>query len=317
MGFAPSLEIVEVGPRDGFQAIHPIIPTNAKVEMIRGLHAAGIRRMEISAFVSKTAVPQLADAEQVLEAAGHLPAMDAQVLVPNEVRAERALAAGARHLSFVVSVSEAHNRSNVRRSPAESVAEYSRIIAALPEKVKVRLNIATAFDCPFLGTVPRDSTLRLLESAVSVKHDVEVALCDTTGRVTPDRVESLFAAARSRFPQVSSWAYHGHDTFGLGLVNVFAAWNAGIHVIDASFAGLGGCPFAPGATGNVATEDVVWAFENMGVRTGVNLEALVELACQGASLPGAVSGGRVRDALRARRGRPNGDAVVHATCPPE
>lgn len=296
----PPLSLVEVGPRDGFQSIATVIPTAVKIDLIEQLHAAGLRRMEATAFVSDAAVPQLADAPRVLEAAAALDGMDVQVLVPNLRHAERALKAGARHLAFVLSVSETHNHNNVRRTPSESVAEYARIVDLLPEGVDMRLNLATAFDCPFDGPMPAARTLALLSELAAVRPDAELCPCDTTGRVTPDRVSSLLREAQQRLPQSRRWAFHGHDTYGLGTANVLAAWNAGVSVIDASFAGLGGCPFAPGATGNVATEDVVWMFETMGVATGVDLDRLVQTACAGAALPDALFGGRVRDALKTK-----------------
>lgn len=292
--------IVEVGPRDGFQSIVEQIATTTKIALIEKLHAAGVRRMEATAFVSPKAVPQLADAAEILAAAQALPGLDAQVLVPNRRNAERAISAGARHIAFVLSVSPRHNMSNVRRSPEESAEEYAEIVAMLPPGTRVRLNLATAFDCPFDGAVPAEATLALLDRLVPVAPDAEICPCDTTGRVTPDRVQRLFEQARARFPQAERWAYHGHDTYGLGVANALAAWRAGVPVIDASFAGLGGCPFAPGATGNVATEDVVWTLDQMRIATGIDLDRLVAVAREGAALPGALHGGRVRTALNAR-----------------
>jgi hydroxymethylglutaryl-CoA lyase len=200
----------------------------------------------------------------------------------------------------VLSVSEAHNRNNVRRHPLESVAEYGRLLAAISPDIAIRLDIATAFDCPFNGQVPEAETLALLDRLVPLRPDAEICLCDTTGRVAPDHVERLFEACLSRFLQVGAWAFHGHDTYGLGLANIQAAFRTGVRVFDASFGGLGGCPFAPGATGNVATEDVVWMFERMGIPTGIDLDALVPVAREAAALPGATPGGRVRAALLAR-----------------
>lgn len=295
-----SITIVEVGPRDGFQPIPETIPTGTKIALIEMLYHAGIRRMEATAFVSAHAVPQLADAVEILSAAQALPGLDVQVLVPNLRNAERALEAGTRHLAFVLSVSTRHNISNVKRSPAESVAEYAAIVDRLPAGTRLRLNLATAFDCPFDGPMGTDAVLELLAAIVPIQPNAEICLCDTTGRVTPDRVAKLFDQARGRFPEAGCWAYHGHDTYGLGVANAIAAWNAGVSVIDASFAGLGGCPFAPGATGNVATEDLAWTFAQMGVDTGIDLDLIVAAARQGAVLPGALHGGRVRAALDAR-----------------
>ena len=294
------VEIVEMGPRDGFQGIGPFIPTAVKFAHIEAAAAAGLRRIEIGSFVSAAAVPQLRDTPELLARCAGLPGVAAQVLVPSERRGLDAAAAGARHLAFVLSASEAHNRSNVRRHPLESVEEYGRLLAGLPDGTAMRLNVATAFDCPFTGRVPDADVLALLDRLVPMRSDAEVCLCDTTGRADPAHVDRLFALAAARFPDVRMWAYHAHDTYGLGLATVHAAFRQGVRVIDAAFGGLGGCPFAPGATGNVATEDVVWMFERMGVATGVDLDRLVPLARDAAALPGAVSGGRVRDALLAR-----------------
>ncbi|HEX7784526.1 MAG TPA: hydroxymethylglutaryl-CoA lyase [Sphingobium sp.] len=294
------VEIVEVGPRDGFQSVEPIIPTARKIAVVQALYAAGVRRMEVTSFVSQSAVPQLSDAAEVLAAAQALPGLDAQVLVPTARHAERALAAGATHLSFVLSVSERHNRSNVRRSPADSVADFAHIAGLRPEGCKLRLNLATAFDCPYDGRVDDAATLALLDALAPIAPDAEIALCDTTGRVTPEHVASLFHAVRSRFPHVARWAFHAHDTFGLGAANALTAWNAGVDVLDGSIAGLGGCPFAPGATGNVATEDLLWMLHGMGIPTGLNMDAMIAVARDISMLPGAQVGGRVRDAINAR-----------------
>ncbi|GLR67475.1 hydroxymethylglutaryl-CoA lyase [Acidocella aquatica] len=291
------VSLVEVAPRDGFQPVVPFIPTGEKIRIVQALYAAGLRRIEVTSFVG-SAVPQLADAREVLAAALALPGLDAQVLVPNQKHTERALAAGARHVAFFLSASETHNLNNVRRTPGESVGDYAKIAAMLPQGISFRLNIATAFDCPFGGAVAPKVVLDLLAQLVALEPNVEIALCDTTGRAVPGNVAALFQAAMASFPQVPGWAFHGHDTYGMGAANAFAAWSAGVEVIDASAAGLGGCPFAPGATGNVATEDLVWMFEGMNVATGVDLPLLLEAGREVAALPGAQTGGRVREALR-------------------
>lgn len=167
--------------------------------------------------------------------------------------------------------------------------------------------MATAFDCPFTGRVADSDVLDLLDRLVAVAPYAELCLRDTTGKATPDHVAALFTAARERFPERDRWAFHAHDTYGLGLADVHAAWRAGGTIFDAAFAGLGDCPFAPGATGNVATEDVVWMFRRMGVETGVDLDALPSVARDGALLPGGTPGGRIRDAL-GRRGSATCDA---------
>jgi hydroxymethylglutaryl-CoA lyase len=305
-----TVEIVEVGPRDGFQPIGPFIPTEVKIRFLERLVATGVRRIEIGSFVSAKAVPQLRDTAEVLAATATMPDLVAQVLVPSERRGREAAAAGAKQLAFVLSVSEAHNRNNVQRHPLESIAEYERLLAAIPPGTAIRLNIATAFDCPFTGRVPQEATLALLERLVPLRPDAEICLCDTTGRADPDHVEGLVAACRARFPEAGAWAMHPHDTYGLGLANVHAAFRQGVRVFDASFGGLGGCPFAPGATGNVATEDVVWMFERMGVATGIDLDAFIPVAREAAALPGGQPGGRVREAISARCAAPAGTATT-------
>lgn len=297
------VEIVEVGPRDGFQPIGPFIETAEKLGFVREAVAAGLRRVEIGSFVSAKALPQMADTPQLMAALAGDPGLLPQILVPTAKRGLEAAKAGAPMLAFVLSVSPAHNRNNVRRSPDESADEYQSLIAAIDPHLPVRLNLATAFDCPFDGRVATDAVLRLLERLVPLRPDAEICLCDTTGRAVPRQVAELFAAARGAFPEISRWALHAHDTYGLGCANAFAAHGEGVRTFDAAFAGLGGCPFAPGATGNVATEDLVWMFEATGVSTGVALEPLLALAGRAASLPGAQAGGRVRAALDAGRCR--------------
>jgi len=296
---ADRVQIVEVGPRDGFQSVGPLIPTGRKIDLIRRLYDAGVRRMETTSFVSPSAVPQMADAVEIVTRSSQFDGLDGQVLVPTVRHAGRALAAGADHLSVVLSVSEAHNLGNIRRTPMESVEDF-RQIAAMAPGARIRLNIATAFDCPHTGRVAADAVLGLLDPLVAIRQDMEIALCDTTGKANPRQVTALFGAATAAFPQVAGWAFHGHDTYGLGVANVLAAWAAGVQIFDASIAGLGGCPFAPGATGNVATEDLVWMFESMGIATGLDLERLVAVAGEVETLPGAQTGGRVREALSAR-----------------
>jgi hydroxymethylglutaryl-CoA lyase len=293
------VQIVEVGPRDGFQSVGPLIPTQTKIEILQSVYSAGVRRAEITSFVSKSAVPQLADAEAVLSAAEQLQGLDAQVLVPTERQAARAIDAGATHFSFVLSVSDTHNYSNVKRSTADSIDEYHAIARGMPKGARMRLNLATAFDCPYERRVAQDTTLSALERLLDAHLPDEIALCDTTGRVTPDHVATLFERCQEMFPEIDNWAFHAHDTYGLGAANTLAAWNVGVRIFDASFAGLGGCPFAPGATGNVATEDLVWMFEGMAISTGINLPSLLATAHRVAMLDGAQTGGRVREALSA------------------
>ena len=292
--------LVEVAPRDGFQPIGPFIPTGDKVEFIRAAHAAGLRRIEIGSFVNPKAVPQLRDTGDVLRATADLPGFDPQILVPNARGVDLALAAGAKHLAYVISASDAHNRNNVRRDTDVSIAEYGEMVRALPAGTRLRLNLATSFDCPFDGRMDEDFVLDRLARMLEHRADVEVGLCDTTGRADPAHVASLVTRCLRRWTAGgTTFLFHGHDTYGLGLANIAAAWDAGLDRFDTAFAGLGGCPFAPGATGNTATEDAVWMFRRMGVETGVHLDALIRLAVRAAAIPGAQPGGRVRAALTA------------------
>ena len=292
--------LIEVAPRDGFQPIGPFIPTADKIAFVRAAHAAGLHRIEIGSFVNPKAVPQLRDTGDVLRGILDLPGVDPQVLVPNAKGVALALEAGATHLVYVISASNAHNRSNVRRDTEQSIAEYGEVMRGLPPGIKVRLNVATAFDCPFDGRMAQDAMLDCLARMLDHRADVEVGLCDTTGRADPAHVAQLSAACLQRWPAGGTrFVFHGHDTYGLGLANIAAAWSGGLRGFDTAFGGLGGCPFAPGATGNTATEDAVWMFQRMGVETGVDLDALIPLAVRAAALPGAQPGGRVRAALAA------------------
>ena len=289
--------LIEVAPRDGFQPIGPFIPTDEKVGFVEAAHAAGLRRIEIGSFVNPAAVPQLRDTAEVLARTRDLPGLDPQVLVPNARGVALALAAGAQHLVYVISASDAHNRSNVRRDTDASIREYGEAVRDLSAETRLRLNLATAFDCPFDGRMDEAFVLNRLGRMLDHRAEVEVGLCDTTGRADPDHVAGLAAACLRRWGEDTRFVFHGHDTYGLGLANIAAAWRAGIAGFDTAFGGLGGCPFAPGATGNTATEDAAWMFRRMGVDTGIDLPALVAVAARAAALPGASPGGRVRAAM--------------------
>lgn len=289
--------LIEVAPRDGFQLIGPFIPTEAKVSFVEAAHAAGLRRIEIGSFVSTAAVPQLRDTAAVFAHTRDLPGLDPQVLVANARGVATALEAGVRHLVYVISASDAHNRANVRRNTDVSIKEYAEVVASLPSGTRLRLNLATAFDCPFDGRMEPDFVLDRLARMLDPRPDVEVGLCDTTGRADPDHVFGLARECLRRWAPGTHFIFHGHDTYGLGLANIAAAWRAGLTGFDTAFGGLGGCPFAPGATGNTATEDAAWMFRRMRIGTGLDLDALVALARRAAALPGAAPGGRVRTAM--------------------
>ncbi|WP_237214196.1 hydroxymethylglutaryl-CoA lyase [Falsiroseomonas oryziterrae] len=297
--------ISEVAPRDGLQSIGPFVATQTKIALVNALHAAGVRRMEVGSFVSPKAVPQMADTGEVLQAALRLPGLESTVLVPNRRGFEMARQAGAHRVGLFMSVTESHNKANVNRTCAESFADLAGIVRdAVAAGMKVRFNLSCCFHCPFEGVVPERAALDWVERAIALDPWMEVAICDTTGNAAPDQVARVVGHAVRAWtaPDGSSRiAFHGHDTYGMGVANVAAAWNAGCTVIDSAAGGLGGCPFAPGATGNVATEDVAWLFRRMGVATGLDWSKLLAAADLAAAVPGSLPGGRMRAVPAARR----------------
>jgi len=272
-----SVEIVEVGPRDGLQNIEQFVHTKHKIELIRRLAESGLVEIQIGAFVNPVAVPQFKDMRDIVaEFAGGVPGITFTALVPNLKGAVEAFSAGLRKIAFVFSVSRYHNLSNVRKTPEESLEELkdiSRLREEYPDAVIV-VDLATTFGCPFQLTVSPESVLHY----VAMVHDLgfdRITLCDTVGFGNPRQVHDVAAACIASFPDVT-FRCHIHNTRGLGLANTLAAYGAGIRSFDSSVGGLGGCPFAPGATGNVATEDKVFMFNEMGVFTGVDPRSLVE-----------------------------------------
>lgn len=282
----------EVAPRDGLQSIGPFVPTETKIALVRASYEAGLRRMEIGSFVSPRAVPQMADTGDVLKAAKQLADLECTTLVPNRKGFEAAINAGADRLGLFMSVTEAHNKANVNRTREESFADLAAIVRDTPTSVKIRFNLSCTFHCPFEGVVPERDALDFIERVVALDPEMEIALADTTGNASPDQVRRVFEAAHKAWGK--RFAYHGHDTYGMGVANVAAAYEAGCRIFDAASGGIGGCPFAPGATGNVAMEDVVWLFQRMGVETGVDFPKLLVAADLAAGIPGAVPGGAMR-----------------------
>jgi len=298
------VEIVEVAPRDGFQSIAEPLPTALKLDLIRALAEAGCPRIEAGSFVSPRAVPQMADMAEIAAALPVSGGTRFSVLVPNRKGVDLALASGLREIVYVFSASEAHNRNNVGRGVAASVADLEALVAYLREQADawtLRVDIATAFDCPFDGAMPRQRVVELAQQVQGLAPEAEIALCDTTGRANPRQVRDTFAAAMAACTAAPTrWAFHGHDTFGMGVANALFAHDAGVRVFDAAAAGLGGCPFAPGATGNTATEDLVFAFEEGGVTTGIDMTRLLAAADRIAELPGASVASHLRHVPRER-----------------
>jgi hydroxymethylglutaryl-CoA lyase len=290
--------IIEVGPRDGLQSVARTMPTGAKLKWIDALAAAGLREIEVGSFVPPRLLPQMADAAEVVRHASTLPRLTVVALVPNLRGAESALAAGISKLTMPVSASEAHSLANVRKTREQMVEEVRLVVQACrdrPERVPVEVGVSTAFGCTLQGTVPEDEVIRLAEALVEAGVD-EVGLSDTTGMANPAQVRRLFTRLRSSIGERAG-AAHLHNTRGLGLANCLAAYDAGVRTFDASLGGLGGCPYAPGASGNVVTEDLVFMFESMGVDTGIDLEKLIAArAALDAGLPGESLYGMVPEA---------------------
>ena len=272
----PEVLISEVGPRDGLQSVKATMPTAAKLAWLTALHAAGLREIEVASFVPAQLLPQMADAAAVVRHALTLPGLAVMALVPNLRGAQAALAAGVHKLTIPVSASAAHSLANVRKTREQMVKEVKNIVALRNEvapQVKIEAGISTAFGCTIQGRVDEDDVVWLAEQVIKAGAD-ESGLSDTTGMANPAQVRRLF---KRMFAAIGArtGAAHMHNTRGLGLANCLAAFDVGVRTFDSSLGGLGGCPYAPGASGNVVTEDLVFMFEAMGVNTGVNLDKLI------------------------------------------
>lgn len=286
-----AVRIYEVSPRDGLQNESQVVPTDVKVALISRLVAAGIQDIEVTSFVRASWIPQLSDAADVVRQLPVVPGVRYWGLVPNRVGLERAISTGIRQVATFMSASETHNQKNLNRTRAESLANLAEVIGtARDEGVRVRSYISTAFGCPYEGDV---ATRRVLEVALSLRDSGadEIVLSDTVGMGNPRQVRHLIEACVESGIPMDALSLHMHDTRGTALANALAAWDLGIRTFDGAIAGVGGCPYAPGATGNVATEDLINMFEAMGVHTGVDLdqasEAGVFLAnALGRTLPG-------------------------------
>jgi hydroxymethylglutaryl-CoA lyase len=268
--------ISEVGPRDGLQSIARTMATADKCRWIAALHAAAVREIEVGSFVPAKLLPQLADTAAVVERALQLPGLTVMALVPNLRGAQAALAAGVHKLTIPVSASAAHSLANVRKTREEMVLEVRSIVALRNEVapwVKIEANMSTAFGCTIQGAVPEDDVVWLAAEVIEAGAD-ESGLSDTTGMANPAQVRRIFNRVRAEIGERTG-AAHMHNTRGLGLANCLAAYDVGVRTFDSSQGGLGGCPYAPGASGNVVTEDLVFMFEAMGVRTGIDLERLI------------------------------------------
>jgi hydroxymethylglutaryl-CoA lyase len=276
--------IQEVGPRDGLQMEKIFVPTARKIAMVDALSAAGMAKVEVTAFVSPTAIPALADAEQVLRGIARPAGTVMTCLVPNVKGAERAMGAGADELNLVMSVSETHNLANLRMLRVQSFAGLQDVIAVAQQgQAAINVSLSCSFGSPMEGDVPATVVLDWAQRFIDLGVQ-GITLCDTTGMAHPAQVHALVGAFKSRWPQ-TTLTLHFHDTRAMALANVLAAIAAGADRFDASVGGLGGCPYAPGASGNACTEELVHALQLMGYDTGVDLAALTEVA---AALPAQI-----------------------------
>jgi hydroxymethylglutaryl-CoA lyase len=309
MKLPPRVTICEVGTRDGFQIEPAFIPTEQKIEVVDRLSATGMPRIEVTSFVSPKAVPQLRDAEEVMAKITRRPGTVFSALVPNDKGAVRAVDARVDEIHTVISASESHNLANVNMTIAESFVKL-KAVAEVAQRAKVRVGsgISCTFGCPFEGDVP----VAHLESVVARLVDLGakgIGLADTTGMANPAQIQRVLERLVPRFPGIE-WTLHTHDTRAMAIPNILAAMEMGVTCFDGSIGGLGGCPFAPGASGNVCTEDLIHCLHAMGVETGVNLDALIATSKRVQEIVGRALPGQIVKAGKWSRRYPLPDGVA-------
>ena len=292
MAFPGKVRIVEVGPRDGLQNEPVMLPAAAKIELIDRLSATGLETVEATSFVSPKWVPQLADAAEVFGGITRKAGVAYPVLVPNLQGYERARAVGAEEVALFTAASEAFNRRNTNAGVDESLARFAPVLErARADGVRVRCYVSTALGCPYQGEVPLAEVVRVAK-AVHAMGCYEVSLGDTIGVGTPAKARAMLRAVAAEVP-MSALAVHFHDTYGQALANVLACLEDGVAVVDAAVSGTGGCPYASGASGNLATEDLVYMLHGMGIETGVDLDALVDTGAWLTGIMGRETGSKV------------------------
>ena len=267
--------IQEVVTRDGFQAESSFVPTEQKIALLNRLSRAGYAKIEVTSFTSPKAIPMLADAEAVMQGIDRIPGVEYTVLIPNLKGAERALSVGVDEFNLVMSVSEAHNQANLKMSREDSFKGLSSVIdLAHSNNTAVNISLSTSFGCPMSGTVSLTELMHWVDrfAASGVRG---ITVCDTTGMANPAQVQSICEAVQAKYPKLQ-WTLHFHNTRGMGLANALAAVNSGIVRFDSSLGGLGGCPYAPGATGNICTEELVHMLDLMGFNTNMQIDALLD-----------------------------------------
>lgn len=309
---APSVLVSEVGPRDGLQSIRRVMPTAAKLRWISALAAAGLKEIEVGSFVPPKLLPQMADIREVVAHALTIPGLHVAVLAPNLRGSQSAFEAGVHKVTLPVSVTDEHSMANIRKTTAQMIEEVREIVALRDAQfpgVQIEAGVSVAFGCTIAGAVSDDQTMRMCEAMAACGVD-EVGLSDTSGYANPTQVRRLFRRLQTELGAKAGGA-HFHNTRGQGLANVVAALDAGVTTIDASQAGLGGCPYAPGATGNIVTEDLAFLLEAMGYDTGIDIDALVAArAILVETLPREALYGHVQDA-----GLPKGFSYADGRAP--
>lgn len=287
------IKIIEVSPRDGFQNDPHFIATEDKVAHVKKLREAGLRNIEVTSFVHPKKVPQMQDAEQVLKQLKAEQGFKKTVLIPNEKGYERALASSVDEVNWVSAATNSFNEKNIGMSIEANDQSFQDVVErAREDGVEVCYSIAVAFGCPYEGEVAHENVLQQVEKALQLQVD-RISIADTIGYAVPNEVEELMRKVVSKVDD-TPLAIHLHDTRGFGLANAYAAYQAGVTIFESSVSGIGGCPFAPGAAGNLATEDLVYLFERMDIDTGLNFNRLVEVADQAASLTRNKALGRIR-----------------------
>jgi hydroxymethylglutaryl-CoA lyase len=271
-----NIEVVEVGPRDGFQNVSKFIPTEIKLKTIDAAVDSGIKNIQITSFVHPKAIPQMKDAKEITEyCIANYPNINLFALVPNLFGAREAVNSGLKELSYVISVSQTHNLKNVKRTHDESFKELMQIMDSYAD-VKINLDVATAFGCPFEGSFSLEKIMSFLERAYHAGVR-SFNLCDTIGIATPDKIKELIESALKKYLDCE-FQIHIHDTRNMGIINTYTAIECGVNKVQTTIGGLGGCPFAPGASGNTSTEDLVYMLNKMGFDTGIDFEKLLIVA---------------------------------------
>jgi hydroxymethylglutaryl-CoA lyase len=294
----PSVLISEVGPRDGLQSIKSVMPTAAKLRWISALASAGLKEIEVGSFVPPKLLPQMADIREVVAHALSIPGLRVAVLAPNLRGSQHAFEAGVHKITLPVSVTDEHAMANIRKTTAQLIDEVREIVALRDAQfpgVEIEAGVSVAFGCTIAGAVSDDKTIRMCHAMAECGVD-EIGLSDTSGYANPAQVRRLFRRLQTEFGDKAGGA-HFHNTRGQGLANVVAALDVGVTTIDSSQAGLGGCPYAPGATGNIVTEDLAFLLEAMGYDTGIDIDALIAArSILADALPGESLYGHVQDA---------------------